>query len=95
MMGGWHWDNGFGSGFGWVGLLVMVLFGVIIVVGVVLVVRSLSNQNRGSEATRYREGEDRPPSERQASALDVLEERYARGEIDRQEFLDRKSDLTG
>ena len=90
MMGGWHWDNGFGSGFGWVGFFFMVLFLVIIIVGVVLVVRSLSNQNRGHEATR-----NQPPSERSATPLEVLEERYARGEIDRQEFLDRKSDLTG
>jgi len=30
-----------------------------------------------------------------SSALDVLEERYARGEIDRDEYLQKKRDLTG
>ena len=33
--------------------------------------------------------------ERRSSALDVLEERYARGEINRDEYLEKKRDITG
>ncbi len=32
---------------------------------------------------------------RRSSGLDVLEERYARGEINREEYLQKKQDLSG
>ena len=38
--------------------------------------------------------EDRGPSHRGSPALDVLEERYARGEIGRDEYLEKKGDLS-
>jgi len=33
--------------------------------------------------------------ERRSSGLDVLEERYARGEINRDEYLEKKRDMIG
>jgi putative membrane protein len=42
-----------------------------------------------SGAGRQQQLERRPPG------LDVLEERYARGEINREEYLQKKRDLTG
>lgn len=37
----------------------------------------------------------RPPDARPSSALTILEERYARGEISREEFMERRSVLRG
>jgi putative membrane protein len=74
------------------GLLMLVFF-VALVVGVILIVRALlANQSRGSA------WQSAPPSPSQGyeapSALETLEQRYARGEIDRTEFLERKHGLT-
>jgi putative membrane protein len=41
-----------------------------------------------------RSGGERPPAVGRPPALDVLEERYARGEIERDEYLQKKRDLT-
>ena len=85
------WDGvGMGWGFGLVGLITMVLFWGAVIVGIVLVVRALTQQSapRGGQET----GTSAPARPR---ALDLLEERYARGEIDREEFLERREDLGG
>ena len=60
----------------------MLIFWIIIIVGIVFLVVWLVNQN-----TRKT-----PPSS-EKSALDILKERYARGEISKNEFEEKKKDL--
>ncbi len=60
------------------GMLFMALFWVAFIVGVVLVVKWLMGQGGAA---------------REDSALDILKKRYARGEINKQEFEERKRDL--
>ena len=38
---------------------------------------------------------EHPRNGRRQPGLDVLEERYARGEINRDEYLQKKKDITG
>jgi putative membrane protein len=76
MMGAYGWAHG--SAFGMVG---MVLWWVLIILGIALLARWLIKGAPGSgDAPRSR-------------ALAILEERYARGEIDKQQFEDMKRDL--
>lgn len=78
MMG---WGGGWGSGGGWMFGLVHLLWWMLIVVGLVVLARWLRDTGR----RRRGSGRDR--------ALDILRERFARGEIDKTEFEARKQDL--
>ena len=73
---------------GWGSMFMGPLFGILLIpviaVAIVLVVRAIG----GGAAT------GRPRSEGR-TALDILDERFARGEIDIQEYEDRKRVLTG
>lgn len=77
MMHGYGMSGDFG--FGWI---FMILFCVIIIVAVVALVKWMIT----SSGTGRRSGGD-------STALDILKERYAKGEIDEQEFQKRKRDL--
>jgi len=78
-MNGYGFEHGFGHGFG---LLFWILILGLVVVAVVLIIRGFEGGNTV----------DKTPARNQ-SALEVLEERYARGEIEHDEFVRRKRDL--
>jgi putative membrane protein len=78
-MMGPYWGNGWG-GMGWGGI-VMLLFWVLVIAGVIVLLRRIRTRDLDP---------DRAP---QRTALDTLKERYARGEIDRAEFEQKRRDL--
>jgi putative membrane protein len=89
-MMGWRYGNGTAPGNGWLwglgmglGGLMMVAFWGVIIVGIVLLVRSIAGQSAG--------GTGATPAE---DALTILRRRYAAGEIDEQTYQRMKAQLT-
>jgi len=75
-----------GNGHGWggmaFGMVSMSLFWVFLIAAAVLLIRHVWRADIPSE---HRQAE---------TALDILKKRYARGEIEREEFEQKKSDLS-
>jgi len=72
------------SGFGWFGWIFMVLWWVLLIVGIVALIRWLGEKSGCHMHQRH---------EYEKPALDILKERYAKSEIDRREFEEKKKDL--
>lgn len=85
MWGGMH-GYGYGLDGGWmgmgIGMIGTLLFWLLIIFGIVVLVKWLA-RSQGPTGV--------PPAK---SALDILKERYARGEIEREEFEQKKRDLS-
>ncbi len=83
--------GGYGPGYGMMGygaygavhMIVWAVILVAIIVGIVWLVRSMTAPG----------GHHMPP--KRSTGLEVLEERYARGEINRDEYLQKKKDIVG
>ena len=83
---GWYMGPGMmgGWGIGWYGGIFMIIFWVLVLVGLIFLIKWLiqSTNRVKSDAGRGN------------SALEILKERYARGEIDTAEFEEKKKVLT-
>jgi putative membrane protein len=94
MMGGGMMGGGFGSGFGLAGGLIGLLLNIAILVGIVLLVvwavRQFSQSNNlGAQATSPHNTVTGPS----LSAREVLDIRYARGELTRDDYQTILSDI--
>jgi putative membrane protein len=74
------WDGFGGMGWGWIGLgmVHMLLFWVLVILGILVLGRRLAGG---------------PRNELLARAIDILKARYAKGEITREEFEQIKRDI--
>lgn len=82
MYGIYHGYDGWGignmMGF-WGGGIMMIAFWVLFVAFIVWIVREIGDRNSRSRSD--------------SNALEILKERYAKGEIDKKEFEEKKKDL--
>jgi putative membrane protein len=74
------WDGSGAMGWGWIGLGIvhMLLFWFLIILGIVALLRWLAGSAGRASGSR---------------ALDILKERYAKGEVTREQFEQMKREL--
>jgi len=77
----WMWEWGFS--FGWLFLAFIAAFWIVVILGVILLIRWLIITATG-KASRSKTGD---------SAFEILRMRYAKGEINKEEFEQKKKDL--
>jgi putative membrane protein len=77
----WNYGYGYGPMMGWGTGLSMIFWWFFVIIGIILCVRLIT----GGHRKHWHMGEKTP--------LDILKERYAKGEIDKKEFEEKKKDL--
>jgi putative membrane protein len=74
-----HWSNyGWGMGFGF-GWFLMALFWILVILGIIYLIKAIAG------GRKWEEKED--------TALEILKKRYAKGEVNKEEFEKIKNDL--
>ena len=84
---GWGHGPGmmdWGHGMGWFGFVMMGVFWILIIVAIIFAIRWLVVSSRGGSHSQKSE----------ETVLEILKKRYARGEINKEEFEEKKRDLT-
>ena len=94
----WWWGGDHMGAGGWIGMGFMILFWIAVVIGIIYLVRYLvsrptSDRPHEGPPAHYQGLGPQGPGQVRSEALKILEERYARGDIDQEEFLKRKADL--
>lgn len=77
MYDNWHYGNNGGSSVGM--FIFMLLAMAIVVIGIIAAAHYLNNSPKGDSSRE--------------TALELLHKRYARGEIDKKEFEEKRKDL--
>ncbi len=85
--GGWHMGSGMMGqwGVGWFGGIFMIIFWIVVLAALIFFIRWLAQS--GAQHEPAGSGTDR--------AIEILKERYARGEINKEEFESKTKDITG
>ena len=78
MRGDWMMDGGMG-----IWMLLNTVFWILVIIGIVLLVIWVVRRASVSERTKVEE-----------SALEILKKRYARGEITKEEYEEKKRDIS-
>lgn len=84
-----HWDSWHAEG-EWMMGIGIVLVVLVVAIGVYLAFRATPGRSRGSAGRSLQAS-----ALTSDSALEVLDSRYAKGEIEREDYLNRRQDLLG
>ncbi len=74
------WGQGGFAGMPVVGMIIGVVFWLLVLYGLFMLVSTIAKRKSG-------------PAGKEESAMDILQKRYARGEIDAEEFARKKKDI--